>query len=248
MTALAGVRDQALEIYGPSPSLTLTDSFDLVVGGRHISVPHSAERVLAYLALSDRPVTRTKLAGSLWIDAPERLAANSLRTTLWRLQRDAGPVVVAREDRIALSENIDVDFTRLMRLTQDLIEEPDEASLASVSVLIARQEVLPDWDDEWIVTDRERFRLLRLEALERAAEALLARNRRSRALEAALAVVLAEPLRESSRRLIVEIRLAQGNVADALRVYRDYRQLLHQELGLRPSGAMEALVGPHVGG
>jgi DNA-binding SARP family transcriptional activator len=246
MTALAGVRDRGSPFQSPSPSISLTDSFDLVIAGRHVPVPHSAERLLAFLALSERPVSRGKLAGSLWIDAPERLAANSLRTTLWRLQREAGPLVLAREDRLSLAEGVDVDFTELMRLTRELIEDPDETALERVSVLIAHADVLPDWDDEWIVADRERFRLLRLEALERAAEALLGCGRRSRALEAALAVALAEPLRESSRRLIVEIRIAQGNVAEAVRVYRDYRLLLDQELGIRPSAAMEALIAPHV--
>jgi Bacterial transcriptional activator domain len=35
-------------------------------------------------------------------------------------------------------------------------------------------------------------------------------------------------------------------VAEAVRVYRDYRLLLDQELGIRPSAAMEALIAPHV--
>jgi DNA-binding SARP family transcriptional activator len=75
---------------------------------------------------------------------------------------------------------------------------------------------LPDWDDEWVVADRERFRMLRLEALERGAERLIERTEYGRAMEAALAATLSDPLRESARRLVVRVHLGEGNLASAV--------------------------------
>jgi len=83
---------------------------------------------------------------------------------------------------------------------------------------------------------------IRLEALERAASALMERRHLGDALVAALAAVQAEPLRESARRLVVQTQIAQGNAAEAIHSYREYRSLLHHELGLQPSRLMDQLI------
>jgi DNA-binding SARP family transcriptional activator len=231
--------------FGPA-SLTLTGEFELIVAGQRQAIPHSVERLLAYLALTERPVSRTKLAGTLWIDAPERKAANNLRTTLWRLGRTCGRLVSADPERLVLSSDVKVDATELTDLSQRLIHRPapDPRDLASLPALVARSELLPDWEDGWVVNDRERFRVLRLEALERAAEALIERRALGEALVAALAAVRSEPLRESCRRLVVKAHMTAGNVVDALRSYESYRDLLWRELEVEPSHLMHDLIEP----
>jgi DNA-binding SARP family transcriptional activator len=239
--ALGGPMRQ-VETAAANPWLGLTGEFQLVVAGRRLSVPHSVERVLAYLALSDRPVSRSKLAGMLWIDSSDRRAANSLRTALWRLHELAGHVIRPVEDRLALASDVRVDLAELAQLTRRLIDEPGGDALVDLPLLVDRAELLPDWDEDWIVADRERFRLLRLEALESAAEQLLERREFGRALAAALAAAESEPLRESARRIQIRVQLAKGNAAQALKIYEDYRLLLTDEVGLAPSEAMRALV------
>jgi DNA-binding SARP family transcriptional activator len=56
--------------------------------------------------------------------------------------------------------------------------------------------------------------------------------------------VQAEPLRECARRLVMQVQIAQGNVAEAIHTYREYRSLLRQELGLEPSPLMDQLIQP----
>ena len=60
--ALRVRRDYSPEAAG----LTLMGEFELVISGQPLRIPHCAERVLTYLALADRPVARTRLAGVLW--------------------------------------------------------------------------------------------------------------------------------------------------------------------------------------
>lgn len=86
--------------------------------------------------------------------------------------------------------------------------------------------------------------VLRLEALECASRAFLARLRLADALLAAQAAVDTEPLRESTRRLLVEVQLARGNVVEAIRCYQDYREQLRAEFGVDPSPAMANLLQP----
>jgi DNA-binding SARP family transcriptional activator len=230
---------------GPEAAgLTLMGEFELVISGRLFTIPHSAERVLTYLALADRPVARARLAGILWGDGSRQAAAKSLRTTLWRIRRAGANLVLARDDRLRLYPNVTVDVTDLTDLAKSLIHQPDLGALARLPFLVECVELLPDWDDEWVVADRERYRLLRLEALERAASTLMERCHLGDALIAALAAVQAEPLRESARRLVVQVQMAQGNAAEAIHSYREYQSLLRQELGLEPSPLMNQLIQP----
>jgi DNA-binding SARP family transcriptional activator len=222
--------------------LRLIGEFQLVVNGRRLIIPRKAERVLAYLAMADRPVARARLAGILWMDWSDQQAAKGLRTALWLLRREDPSLVTAGGDRLQLSPHVQVDATDLCALARRLIHDPHTAALDQLSLLIDGRELLPDWDDDWVITDRDRYRRLRIEALERRASALLDQRRLGDALVAALAAIQSEPLRESAWRLLVKIHLAQANVAEAIRSYRDYRALLLKEFGIEPSTVMDRLL------
>jgi len=224
--------------------LDLLDEFRLRVDGRIVGLPHTAERLLAYLAIARRPVNRLRLAGALWPDVGERIAGASLRRTLWRLRRLTGRLIEVSDDRLALGERTRVDLWDGYAAAGRVRLASSGDPLDDLPLLIDHVELLPDWDDDWLMPDRERFRLARLGALEHATDVLLERDDLGGATETALAAIGTEPLRESARRLLVRCHLAEGNVAEALHVYTQYRSLLRQELGVRPSRAMEALVQP----
>lgn len=100
-------------------------------------------------------------------------------------------------------------------------------------------ELLTGWYDEWTLVERERVRQVCLHALESIAMRRLDVQRFSHALEAALAAVALEPLRESAHRVVIQIHLAEGNHYEAVRHYKQFSALLEEELGLRPSPTME---------
>ncbi|QBJ96373.1 hypothetical protein ERC79_10640 [Rhodococcus sp. ABRD24] len=233
---------------GGSPSdpatLRLTGEFELVVAGRSLAIPHAAERVLAYLALAGRSVARPRIAGSLWPTSSAQRAAKSLRNVLWRLHGDGLNLVMAQYDRLSLNPEVRTDFSELETLAYRLIEEPKPETLARLPLLIARAELLPDWGDEWLVSDRERYRLTRLQALESAAHALVSTRKLRQALMAASAAIEADPLRESPRRAAVQVQIAQGNVTEAIREYCEYRALLRDTFGLVPTRALNDLLKP----
>ena len=92
-----------------------------------------------------------------------------------------------------------------------------------------------------MLLERERLRHQRLHALESLAARLRRQGRHGAAVDAALAAVAAEPLRETAQRALVAAHLAEGNVIEAIRGYRRFAALLHDELGLRPSAQLDAL-------
>jgi DNA-binding SARP family transcriptional activator len=101
---------------------------------------------------------------------------------------------------------------------------------------------LPDWSDDWIMLERERWDQLRLHALEALAQRLITAERYLPALEAALTAVAIEPVRESAHRTVIEVHIAEGNSACAIKHYQRYRGILQRELGVSPSQRMDRLV------
>src|SRR5262249_48908431 len=96
-------------------------------------------------------------------------------------------------------------------------------------------DLLPDWYDDWLVIERERFHQLRLRTLELICDRMTASGQFARALDVGLAAVAGEPLRESAHRALVKVHLAEGNPAEARRQFDLYRRLLNEQLGLAPS-------------
>ncbi len=110
--------------------------------------------------------------------------------------------------------------------------------------LVAGTDILPMWDEWWLVTERERYRHARLHALEEAGQRLLRSGNCGRAIALGLVAVQADPLRESAHRLLIASHLREGNASEAIRDYVGYRRLVQHELGVEPSQRMEALIQP----
>ncbi len=223
------------------PTLKLLDGFDLVCAGRFTPLPLSAQRVLAFVALHDRPLLRPYVAGSLWLDSSQERAYASLRSALWRLHRSGHGLVQSVGPRLALDPHVVVDLREAEALAHRAFDRSSDGVL-ELELSPLRGDLLPDWYDDWIVLERERFRQLRLRALDTLCERLIQAGRLDAALELGLAAVAGEPLRESSHRAVVRVHLADGNVAEAVRQYRLCRRLLHEQLGLEPSDQMAELL------
>jgi DNA-binding SARP family transcriptional activator len=225
-------------------AVRLLGGFELTVDDTPVSVAPGAQRVLAFLALRDRPVLRAHIAGMLWLETTEEHAFANLRSTLWRLRRSADGLVAAYGQQLALRPDVDVDLRASAALARALLtdaDRPRDLYELELDLDALRTDILPDWYDDWIVFERERFRQLRLHALDALAELFLELGRPARAMETALSAVSAEPLRESAHRAVIRIHLAEGNAAEAVRQYQLYRRLAG-EFGLQPSDQIRLLV------
>jgi DNA-binding SARP family transcriptional activator len=224
-----------------SVEINLLKGFDLRRDHERVALPLSAQRVLAFVALHDQPLQRVYVAGSLWMDSSEARANASLRTALWRLQRPGCAVVEVTGTHVALAGDVEVDLNASARRAQRILAG-DPCARDELVELCAAGELLPDWYDDWVTIERERFRHLRLHALEVLCREWTSVGRYADATVAGYAAVAAEPLRESAHRALIATFLAERNPSDAIRQYQLFRDLLHAQLGLEPSDLMEALV------
>jgi DNA-binding SARP family transcriptional activator len=221
--------------------LTLLGGFELICEGVPITLPMSAQRVIAFVATHDRPIQRAYVAGSLWLETPEDRAHANLRSALWRLQPARRTLVETTGQQLRLSPRVSVDLIEDEARLRSALDGADLGDL-ELDRLALDGDLLPDWYDDWIVPRRERFRQLRLRTLDALCVRLTDEGRLMEALEVGLAAVANEPLRESANRALVRVHLAEGNACEAIRQYGLFKRLLHEQLGIEPSGQIEQLI------
>jgi DNA-binding SARP family transcriptional activator len=220
----------------------LLQGFELSSKGELVSLPLSAQRVVAFLALHDRPVHRLYVAGTLWLNSTEAKANACLRTALWRLRTPECHVVEATSTHLELAKHVEVDVRETKAAAEQAIGHEVAPGDYAAATLYRAGELLPDWYEDWVLVEREHFRQLRLHALEALCADLTAAGRFGEAARAGLAAIKGEPLRESAHRVLIATYLAEGNPGEALRQYRLFRRLLAEQLGLEPSHLMVELM------
>jgi DNA-binding SARP family transcriptional activator len=224
----------------PLTELRLINGFELVHGDHSVSLPLSVQHLLALLAFHERPLQRVYVAGKLWLESTEERAFASLRSTLWRTNRAGIALVSTENSRLALAAGVRVDLRAAYELARRLVDGSAGADV-SLSEFTLVGELLPDWYDDWVLLERERYRQLSFHALEALADRLTALARFGEAADAALAAIAGEPLRESSHRALIRVHLAEGNPSEALREYDSFREVLDR-IGLIPSPRLDELV------
>jgi DNA-binding SARP family transcriptional activator len=220
----------------------LIGGLSLHYGGRRVTLPPGSHRLLAYLALHPNGVDRRRAAGALWPTVDEGRAAGNLRSALWRLQLVGRPLVHAEQSTLRLREGVEVDVTRLEAWAARVLSgSPTPEDLSVDPRPIAELDLLPGWYEDWVLGVRERLHLRLLHALEELSIQLRRSGRPSAAVEAVHVAVLAEPLRESGQRALIEAHQAAGNWAVARRQYDTFRNILRREVGVEPSAELTAV-------
>lgn len=220
----------------------LLDGFTASCSGRPLPVPLPAQRLLALLAVSARPVSRDVAGERLWSNRPPERAGANLRAAVSRLRRVPGALRVTRT-HLQLGADVDVDVDRAAALARRLLAGGDRVPVnSSETVDLLGRELLPDWPDEWVEPERERLRQLTLGALEQLSEDLRREGRFALAVDAALAAIRLDPMRERAHEALIEAHLTAGNRSAAVGCFRWLQQLLIRDLGLRPRPDLEERV------
>jgi DNA-binding SARP family transcriptional activator len=227
--------------------LALLGGFECLHRGSSVSLPLGSQRLLALLALQKDGVHRTVAGERLWPDSTPARAAANLRSALWRGKRLGDTAMICcAGPRLCLAATVGVDLRHILDQHSHLMHRRPCVSISDYLVLVRAltRQLLPEWSEDWLVFERERWHQFRLHALENLAAALQAEERYLDAVQTALAAIALEPIRETAHRIVISVHLAEGNTASALKHYQHYRGLLQRELGVLPSAQMDQLVHP----
>jgi hypothetical protein len=221
--------------------VTVLGSFTLTTDGTTVPLGVDSRRLVAYLAVHPRPQERTALAADLWPGVAPAAAARMLTEAVAAVDVPGLFVTEDEEDApLALAAGVEVDLSDALGLVRGLPEIP---VTDSPDIGLLSSDILPGWTAAWIAVERERFRQLRLHALEDRSMRLVAAGRYEEAVAMAQTAVRAAPSRESARRVLIEAHLAEGNIAAAVAEYDDYQELLRSSVGPASTG-LDALFPP----
>ena len=200
--------------------------------------------LLVYLASNrDRAVTRDELIEALW---PRELPArpeSALSVLLSKLRSVLGPESIEGRSQVRLAlRPVRIDLESAATSVHDAesaVARGDWAGAwgpARVALHTASRGILPGFDAPWILELRERLEDIRVRALSCVAVSSLRIGgpELPAAERAARSLVKLSPYRETGHLYLMEALAAQGNTAEALRVFDDLRRLLREELGTAP--------------
>lgn len=228
----------------PSARLRLLGGFALSIDEVHQSLPVHARRVLAYLSVarSGRPEhSRDTLAERLWPTSTNVRAKAMLRTILWRIRKTNPWLVTVERDSVRLAEAVRVDVDDSIAQAARLVSGAElEATDINVATLIG--DLLPGWEEDWLLLERERIQQAMIRGLEALGRRMVEAGRYFEAVDAAYAAIAAEPLRETAHEIIIDVHLAERNLAGARRQFATLDSVLSAELGIHPSSALAAKV------
>ena len=155
--------------------------------------------------------------------------SGNLRTALWRVKK-ACPDLIEKRGRRSLSTHV----SRCAGLPPLGTRRPDFGTgpgLALPRTSLA-DGAAAGWYDDWLLLSVSACASSGYTLSKRTAANLAARHSFAEALDAALAALADEPLRESANQLVFHIHAAEGNVSEALRQFQRFRRMLQAELGV----------------
>jgi DNA-binding SARP family transcriptional activator len=197
---------------------------------------HKVWGLLAYLIRSKVGVSRTHLAGLLFEDADDPLAA--LRWNLSELRRLLGNACLRGDTpELALepATYIDIEVMTLATWVEALSVPGFDCELLEGMSFSAS----PSFD-VWLATERRHLQAAAEAVLREGALARLAAGAVAEAADLAARLVRLNPLDENFQALLVRSLTAAGDGIGAARQVAACRELFKRELGVQPSAALEA--------
>lgn len=202
--------------------------------------PPKQRALLAILILNvQRPVATERLVDLIWGEQPPRTAVHSVQLYVSALRRSLGAdAIVTTPPGYRLDiDPADIDATDFHRL----VEAGGTDELRTALELWFGDPLSDFTYETWAQPHIRRLEDLHARAREMLAAAELEEGRPEWVPALVDQLIEKDPLREEPRRLLMLALYRTGRQADALRVYRDYRHLLDEELGLEPSPELAQL-------
>jgi DNA-binding SARP family transcriptional activator len=230
---------------GARVELNLLGGFRLLVSGELVRVSMTGQRVMAVVACQPSPAIRSQVAQLLWPDTTSAHAHANLRTAVYRLDRGCHGMLEATNSYLRLAAGIRIDLMETTGVAKQVLSTSgplDPVLVESALRFNLYDDLLPDWDDEWLSDHQNSYRQLRLTTLEALSQRLVAAGHHGAAVQTALAAVQADSLRDSAYETLIRACLAQGNRHEALSHFAAYQRVIRDELGLEPAPTIGRLL------
>ncbi|MCB0117142.1 MAG: NACHT domain-containing protein, partial [Caldilineaceae bacterium] len=220
------------------------------VDGQEVKLARlKSHALLAHLLVENRIESRNSLATMLWPESSQSVARTYLRQAFYLLQRELGKAFFVTDDEnmgIMPHAPIDVDVWQFEHLVN--ADPPTRRDLCAAVELATADFLdgftLPDAPafDDWQTFQRQRLRQILIHTLESLIQQSIQAGDLSAAVDYARRCVQLDPLDDAARCTLIQILAQMGQTGAALREYREFTDLLKEELDLPPAPETTALV------
>jgi DNA-binding SARP family transcriptional activator/Tfp pilus assembly protein PilF len=218
------------------------------IDGKTIAIPSKKTRaLLAYLMQREGvEIARTSLTGLLWGERSEAQARASLRQSLSELRGllgEAADALVATKESITWTAGMAWVDTRALETAAKSEDSArlDEAASLFTGEFLEGLSIDEAGFDEWLTSERERFRLAAASMYARLMQSAEQHGRLEEAITHGLKLLNIDPLQEHVYRALMRLYAAQGRPDAALAQYERCERELSSQLGVRPDAETEAL-------
>ena len=211
--------------------------------------------LLAYLAHTNHPQSREKLADILWSDAEPQQVLSNLRTVLAYLRHDLGEYVISTRSTVSLNQELPlwvdtVEFQqRLSIASRRNTLSPIEAAQVEKGLLLYHGDFLkdfylPDADsfNEWVLVEQERLRRIAFDAFQSLGDFYLKQGNFQQGIRIVSRWLTFDNLNETAHAGMIQLLAYSGDRAAALAHFQTCRNLLKETLRVEPSPELVALI------
>lgn len=207
----------------------------------------SLELVAYLVAHAGSPQPRQHLAGVFWPDSTDSQALTNLRREVHRVRSvfgsaDCGLEVDARTLTWRANPGVECDVTEFVGRTDQARaaraenDSPRFRHAAAQAVSLYRGDFMPGSYEDWIETQRDRLHRVCVGLLDDLIASCRSHDVGS-ALRWSTRRLDLEPLEETGYQTLMQIQVAAGDRAAAIRTYHRCVSVLDRELGVRPGPA-----------
>jgi DNA-binding SARP family transcriptional activator len=206
--------------------------------------------LLCYLLLNrQRSHPRERLAAVFWSDYPTPVSLKYLRNCIWQIRKAFQSIGARAEEYLLISDGsvsfqrssdywLDVEaFETQVTLSQDLPGQqltPAQATQLDQAVDLYVGDLLEGIYEDWCLCDRERLKLMYLNALGKLMVFHEAHGAYERGLACGERILAQDDIREKTHRDMMRLYWLLGDRIAALAQYKRCAQILHETLGIKP--------------
>jgi predicted ATPase/DNA-binding SARP family transcriptional activator len=200
---------------------------------------------------TDRMFRRDELVEMIWPDTNPESGRNRLRIALCGLRQDLDGVCT--DDTLLQADRIHVkldangfrtdrdEFESCLRRADTLTDVAERHALLNRALSLYTGELLPGYEETWIIGERARLRNLYQRALRDLVRNRVEAERIAEALAYAERWAQFDPLDEEAHRIVMRMLVGLKRPGDALRQYALLERLLREQLGIGPSARSREL-------
>ena len=213
-----------------------------------LKIPKKLLALLAYIAIEEQMVQRSKLILLFWSDVSDESARRSLRTGLSELKKLLGEYLEITRQEVSLDweKSILVDA---LELQESLGNKSIDLKRLQAAITLYRGDFLADVElkdslefDDWRLNQQEHFQQLAFQAFNKLIENSAQNKDFDSALKYGQQMLSLDKWREESHYQLIYLYGLQGNRSAALQQYEKCKQLLAEVLDAEPSEEIEDLI------